>query len=166
MPLPQRILGRDLFWYLEKIGTMRRSKDTLIGRRLAGRDTLIGSNPRTLRKRHGVRIHPRAVEASGRTVRFSDGSELEMGAVIWATGFRNDHSWIEAPIFDERDQLVHRRGVTDSPGLYFLGLTWQYTRGSALVGWVADDAAYIVDQIKTFHTDRSSLAAGEPVATR
>ncbi len=47
-PLPQRILGRDLFWYLEKIGAMRKSTDTRIGRRLAGRDTLIGSNPRIL----------------------------------------------------------------------------------------------------------------------
>jgi putative flavoprotein involved in K+ transport len=42
---------------------------------------------------------------------------------------------------------VHRRGVTDVPGLYFLGLSWQYTRGSALLGFVADDAAYLVDQI-------------------
>jgi putative flavoprotein involved in K+ transport len=165
-PLPQRILGRDLFWYLEKIGAMGRSKDTRIGRRLAGRDTLIGSNPRTLRKRHGVRVHPRAVEGSGRTIRFSDGSELEVGAVIWATGFRNDHSWIDAPIFDDRNHVVHRRGVTDSPGLYFLGLTWQYTRGSALIGWVTDDAAYIANQINTFRTARPKRLADEPVGTR
>jgi putative flavoprotein involved in K+ transport len=162
-PLPQRVLGRDLFWYLEKTAAMRMSTDTRIGRRLAGRDTLIGSNSRTLRKRHGVRLHPRAVDASGRTIRFSDGGELDVGAVIWATGFRNDHSWIDAPIFDDRHRVVHRRGVTDSPGLYFLGLTWQYTRGSALIGWVADDAAYIADQIKSFRTDRSRLAADEPV---
>ena len=165
-PLPQRVLGHDLFWYLEKTGAMRKSTDSRIGRRLEGRDTLIGSNPRTLRKRHGVRLHPRAVEASGRTIRFGDGSELDVGAVIWATGFRNDHSWIDAPIFDDHHRVVHRRGVTDSPGLYFLGLTWQYTRGSALIGWVADDAAYIADQIKTFRTDRPKLAAGEPAATR
>jgi putative flavoprotein involved in K+ transport len=165
-PLPQRILGRDLFWYLEKTGAMRKSTETRIGRRLAGRDALIGSNPRTLRKHHGVRLHPRAVEASGRTVRFRDGSELEVGAVIWATGFRNDHSRIDAPIFDERHRVVHRRGVTDSPGLYFLGLTWQYTRGSALIGWVTDDAAYIADQIKTFHTSRPKLTADEAVGTR
>src|SRR6202008_4469377 len=81
-PLPQRTLGRDLFWYLEKIGAMRKSTDTRVGHRLAGRDTLIGSNPRTLRKRHGVRLHPRAVAASGRTVRFGDGSELAISAVI------------------------------------------------------------------------------------
>jgi len=165
-PLPQRILGRDLFWYLEKIGAMRKSTDTRIGRRLEGRDTLIGSNPRTLRKRHGVRLHPRAVEASGRSVRFSDGSELDVSAVIWATGFRNDHSWIDAPIFDDRHRVVHRRGVTDSPGLYFLGLTWQYTRGSALIGWVAEDAAYIADQIHTFLTARPKRRADEPVGTR
>jgi putative flavoprotein involved in K+ transport len=165
-PLPQRILGRDLFWYLEKTAAMHKSTDTRIGRRLAGRDTLIGSNPRTLHKRHGVRVHKRAVSASGRIVRFGDGAELDVGAVIWATGFRNDHSWIDAPIFDDRRRVVHRRGVTESPGLYFLGLTWQYTRGSALIGWVADDAAYIADQIKTFQTTRPKLAAGEPVGTR
>jgi putative flavoprotein involved in K+ transport len=165
-PFPQRILGRDLFWYLEKTAAMRKSTETRIGRRLAGRETLIGSNPRTLRKRHGVRLHPRAVEASGRTIRFSDGSGLDVTAVIWATGFRNDHSWIDAPIFDDRHRLVHRRGVTDSPGLYFLGLSWQYTRGSALIGWVGDDAAYIADQIKTFHASRPTPTAGEAVGTR
>jgi putative flavoprotein involved in K+ transport len=42
---------------------------------------------------------------------------------------------------------MHRRGVTEVPGLYFLGLTWQYTRGSALLGFVADDAAYLAEQI-------------------
>jgi putative flavoprotein involved in K+ transport len=165
-PLPQRILGRDVFWYLEKIGAMGRSKDTRIGRRLAGRDTLIGSSPRRLRKRHGVRLHPRAVEGSGRTVRFSDGSELDVGVVIWATGFRNDHSWIDAPIFDARQRVVHRRGVSDSPGLYFLGLTWQYTRGSGLIGWVGDDAAYIADQINTFHTSQARLRMAEAVGPR
>jgi putative flavoprotein involved in K+ transport len=163
--LPQRILGRDLFWYLEKTNLIRTSKGSRIGQRLEGRDTLIGSNPRALRKRHGVRLHPRAIEASGRTIRFSDGSEVDVNAVIWATGFRHDHSWIDAPIFDGH-RVVHRRGVTESPGLYLLGLTWQHTRGSALIGWVGDDAAYIADQIKTFHTDRPSHATGQAVGTR
>jgi putative flavoprotein involved in K+ transport len=165
-PLPQRILGRDLFWYLEKTGLIRRSTDTRIGRRLEGRDTLIGSSPGTLRKRHGVRVHPRAIAASGGTIRFSDGSELDAHAVIWATGFRHDHSWIDAPIFDDRHRVVQRRGVTDSPGLYFLGLSWQYTRGSALIGWVGDDAAYIADQIKTFHISQPKLAAAQAACTR
>lgn len=165
-PLPQRILGRDLFWYLERTGLIGKSTDTRIGRRLEGKDTLIGSNPRTLRKRHGVRLHPRAIEASARTIRFSDGSRLDVNAVLWATGFRHDHSWIDAPVFDDQRRVVHRRGVTESPGLYFLGLSWQHTRGSALIGWVGDDAAYIANQIKTFHTSRSTLTAAEAVGTR
>jgi putative flavoprotein involved in K+ transport len=165
-PLPQKILGRDLFWYLEKTGAMRKSKDTRIGQRLAGRDTLIGSNPRALRKRHGVRLHPRVTETSGRTIGFSDGNELDVSTVIWATGFRNNHSWIDAPIFDDRHRVVHRRGVTNIPGLYFLGLTWQHTRGSALIGWVGDDAAYIADQIKTLYAGTPKQTVGEAVGAR
>jgi putative flavoprotein involved in K+ transport len=44
---------------------------------------------------------------------------------------------------------VHQRGVTASPGLYFLGMPWQYTRGSALLGWIKDDAQHIADQVAT-----------------
>ena len=47
--------------------------------------------------------------------------------------------------------LVHRRGVTDLPGLYLLRLSWQYTRGSALLGFVADDAAWLADRVATRH---------------
>ena len=52
---------------------------------------------------------------------------------------------------------MHRRGVTESPGLYFLGLTWQHTRGSALLGWVKDDAEHIAEQISAF--DRGARAS-------
>jgi putative flavoprotein involved in K+ transport len=146
-PLPQRILGRDLFWYLEATGLIRKTTASRIGRRMSGRDTLIGSTPRALRRRHGVELHERAVEASGSTVTFSDGSTLDVGSVIWATGFVLDHSWIDVPVFDDSGRPAHRRGVTDSPGLYFLGLTWQHTRGSALLSWVGDDAEHIAHQI-------------------
>lgn len=157
MPLPQRILGRDLFWYLNATGLIRKTKGSRIGRRMAGRDTLIGSSRRALGTR-GVDIHGRAVDAAGSNVGFSDSTELAVGTIIWATGFRLDHSWIDAPAFDENGQVVHRRGVTESPGLYFLGLTWQHTRGSALLGWVRDDAEYIAQQITAF---RPKSAAAE-----
>ena len=50
---------------------------------------------------------------------------------------------IELPVFDADSRVRHTRGVTDVPGLYFVGLTWQHTRGSALLGWVKEDAEYI-----------------------
>jgi putative flavoprotein involved in K+ transport len=148
-PLPQRILGRDLFWYLEATGLIRKTTASRIGRRMAGRDTLIGSTPRGIRRR-GVRVHGRAVEVEGPAVTFGDGDRLDPAAVIWATGFRTDHSWIDAPVFDDRGRVVHERGVTEAPGLYFLGLSWQHTRGSALIGWVGDDAEFIAGRVDSF----------------
>ncbi|HWM73805.1 MAG TPA: FAD-dependent oxidoreductase, partial [Nocardioides sp.] len=165
-PLPQRILGRDLFWYLDATGLIRKTTASRIGRRMEGRDTLIGSSPRGIRRRHGVRLHGRAIDAVGASVAFGDGTKLDVGAVIWATGFRVDHSWVDVPVFDGAGRLVHRRGVTDSPGLYFLGLTWQHTRGSALLGWVKDDAEYIAERISTtgghFPTEIEGLPEAQP----
>jgi putative flavoprotein involved in K+ transport len=146
-PLPQRVLGRDLFWWLTKTRVLDKTVDSRLGRKLRTRDTLIGSSPRDLRKRYGVELRPRVVDAAGRTVRFADGGELEVDAVVWATGYRSDHSWIKLPVFEEDGRLRHRRGVTGVPGLFFLGLTWQHTRGSALIGWVKDDAEYIAARI-------------------
>jgi putative flavoprotein involved in K+ transport len=150
LPLPQRVLGRDLFWLLETTGLMAKTKESRIGRRAQGRDTLVGSSPRALRRRHGVQLHPRVIDASGTEVTFSDGTRLTVRSVIWATGFKLDFSWIDLPVFDEQGQVVHQRGVTPCPGFYFLGLTWQHTRGSALLGWVKDDAEYIARQIDAF----------------
>ena len=146
-PLPQRVLGRDLFWWLTKLGVLEKTVDSRIGRRARDRDTLIGSSSRELKRRYGVGLKPRVVSASGRTLGFADGTELEVDAVIWATGYRPDHSWIEAAGKDSEGSVRHRRGVTDVPGLYFLGLSWQYTRGSALLGWVKNDAEFIAAQI-------------------
>ena len=146
-PLPQRVLGRDLFWWLTKARILDVTVESRLGRRLSTRDTLIGSSPGELEERYGVELKPRTVGAGGSTVRFEDDSELELDAVVWATGYRPDYSWIDLPVFDDDGGLHHRRGVTDVPGLYFLGLTWQHTRGSALIGWVEDDAAFIAGRI-------------------
>jgi putative flavoprotein involved in K+ transport len=146
-PLPQRLLGRDLFWWLTKTGVINKTVESRIGRRLRHRDTLIGSSPRELKRRYGVELKPRVVGATGRTIRFADGSELDVDAVVWATGYRSDYSWIEPPVLDPNGSAQHRRGVTDVAGLYFLGLTWQHTRGSALIGWIKDDAEFIATQI-------------------
>jgi putative flavoprotein involved in K+ transport len=170
-PLPQRLVGRDLFWWLTKARILDKSVETRLGQRLSTRETLIGSSPRELKRRYGVELKPRAVEADGRRVRFEDGSELEVDAVIWATGYRPDYSWIKLPLFDDNGRLRHRRGVTDVPGLYFLGLTWQHTRGSALIGWVRDDAELIAERIAAYQASkapaaREKVGAGTPSQAR
>jgi putative flavoprotein involved in K+ transport len=175
-PLPQRILGRDLFWYLDATGLIRKTTASRIGKLMRKReDTLIGSNPRRARRRHGIELHGRAVAAAGSTVSFADGAELDVRGVVWATGFRVDHSWIDIPVVDENGRAVHERGVTTSPGLYFLGQLWQHTRGSALLGWVKDDAAYIAERVAalrpsaadaaTVTTNIGTSAAAAPAST-
>jgi putative flavoprotein involved in K+ transport len=145
--LPQRRAGQDLFWWLTRLGLMRVTVDSRLGRRASRREFVIGTNRRRL-ERAGVRFRPRLVDAEGRTVRFADHSLLEdVGVVVWATGYRSDYAWIHIPGVVREGHVVHRRGVTEVPGLYFLGLSWQHTRGSALLGFVNDDAAYLADHI-------------------
>ena len=159
--LPQRPLGRDIWWWLTATRLARVPVSSRLGQRLSQRDVVIGGGLRELR-RHGVGIRPRVTDASGRTITFEDGESADYDGVVWATGFRIDHSWIEVPeVKDERDQVRHVRGVTDSPGLYLLGMTWQYTRTSALLGWVGDDATFLADQIEA---TRRAPARSETVA--
>ena len=98
--------------------------------------------------------------ADGRTVRFTDDTTLDVGIVIWATGYRSDYSWIDIPGVIGDGKVIHLRGVTQVPGLYFLGLSWQHTRGSALLGFVHDDAAHLARLITT------RAQAAQPAAQR
>jgi putative flavoprotein involved in K+ transport len=149
--LPQRLAGRDLFWWLTRLGLLRVTVTSRPGRRMSRRDFVIGTNRRRV-ERAGVRFRPRLVDAQGRTVRFADHSLLEdVGVVVWATGYRPNHDWIHIPGVVREGHVVHRRGVTEVPGLYFLGLSWQHTRGSALLGFVHEDATYLADRIQADH---------------
>ena len=141
--LPQRLLGRDLFWWLTRLGLMRVTAGSRLGRRMQTRgEFLIGTSRRGL-QRAGVRFRPRLVDAAGRHGPVRRRHERRVAVVVWATGYRPDYSWIEVPGVLRDGRVVHARGVTEVPGLYFLGLPWQHTRGSALLGFVADDAAHV-----------------------
>ena len=82
----------------------------------------------------------------------SEHTRLDLAAagitsVIWCIGFKPDFGWVDAPVFNGRGQPVHHRGVTQQPGLYFLGLPWLHTRGSGRFSGVARDALYLAEQI-------------------
>ena len=72
-----------------------------------------------------------------------------INSIVWATGFRFDFSWVKIPVFDENGEPIHRRGVTASPGIYFLGLKWLYKLKSAFlsIAGPAEDAAYLAEVI-------------------
>ncbi|RZL09576.1 MAG: MSMEG_0569 family flavin-dependent oxidoreductase [Rubrivivax sp.] len=70
-----------------------------------------------------------------------------IAAVVWCIGFLPDFRWVQVPVFDGRGQPSHRRGITQHPGLYFLGLPWLHTWGSGRFSGVARDALYLAEQI-------------------
>jgi putative flavoprotein involved in K+ transport len=146
--VPQRPLGRDIWWWASALRLDRVTVDSRLGRRLAGRDQNVGAGPKQLARRHGVTVRPRVDAAAGPSVSFADGAHAEYDAVVWATGFATDDSWVDVPdATDERGRLRQTRGITPAPGLYTLGRIWQHTRGSALLGWVGNDAAFLAEQI-------------------
>jgi putative flavoprotein involved in K+ transport len=65
----------------------------------------------------------------------------EIGAIVWATGFRPDLSWLAVPVFDRRGMVVHDGGVTAAQGLYVLGMPFLRRRKSSLIDGAAADAA-------------------------
>ena len=96
----------------------------------------------------GVRQVPRTVGIEdGRPV-LEDGRVLDVSNVIWCTGFREEFPWIDLPIFDENERPLHERGVVvGEPGLYFVGLLFQYAGTSDVLPGVGRDAEYIAKHI-------------------
>lgn len=77
-----------------------------------------------------------------------DLAQADITSVVWSTGFRRDHRWIEAPVFDGRGYPMHWRGATSVPGLYFLGLPWQHSWGSGRFEAVGRDAEFLANHIE------------------
>jgi putative flavoprotein involved in K+ transport len=126
--------------------------DTRLGRKMseAHRDRgapLVRLKPKDLAAA-GVERVPRVEGVVDGKPQLSDGRVLDVAAVVWATGYCLDFAWIDLPIFDDGGYPVHHRGVVDAaPGLYFLGLPFQYTPTSEHVGGVGKDAAYVAEHI-------------------
>jgi putative flavoprotein involved in K+ transport len=68
-------------------------------------------------------------------------------SIIWATGFELDFGWLKLDAFDEKGRPAHDRGVSNVPGLYFLGLAWLARRASPFIWGVWHDASYLADHI-------------------
>jgi putative flavoprotein involved in K+ transport len=93
---------------------------------------------RTLRADPGCAVSP---------VRHLKADTAGIGSVIWSTGYGCDFGWIDLPVFDGRGEPLHREGIADVPGLYFLGLQWLSRMNSSFLVGVAEDAARLADHI-------------------
>ncbi len=95
-----------------------------------------------------------------------DGRVLDAANVIWCTGFHPGFSWIDLPVFDEREQPVHERGiVARPPGLYFVGLHFLYALSSTMIHGVGRDADRIAGAIAARRVKRVVRERAEGVLT-
>ncbi|MDP9069195.1 MAG: NAD(P)/FAD-dependent oxidoreductase [Actinomycetota bacterium] len=144
--LPQRLLGRDIFYWLDKMSVLSVPAEAPRVRWVRRHEPVVAATFRSLRRK-GVRVVGRAIGAAGATITFEGGHQERPAAVVWCTGFRSEFSWVDLPVFDHAGHPAQEAGITALPGLYFLGVPWQRVTGSALIGWVGKDAAILADHI-------------------
>jgi putative flavoprotein involved in K+ transport len=141
-----------------------------IGRRAIAKagshgDMLVRVKPKQLAAAGITRVG-KTVAARGGQPFLEDGTVLEgIANVIWCIGFRHDLSWIDLAIFGEDGRPMHERGVvTAEPGLYFVGLPFQFALGSDVIPGVSRDARWVVKQLlrrskQVATTDAMTVAA-------
>ncbi|TNC04919.1 FAD-dependent oxidoreductase [Methylobacterium terricola] len=78
-----------------------------------------------------------------------DLAQAGISAIIWATGYTSDFTWLEVDAFDEQGRPDHQRGISREPGIYFLGLPWLSGRASSFIWGVWHDARHLADHIAT-----------------
>lgn len=99
-------------------------------------------------RRAGVEWLPRTAGTAGGRPCMEDGRTVDVANVVWATGYRPDFAWVDLPVVGDDGLPRHDRGVVESqPGLYVIGLPFQYSLSSALVMGVGRDAAHLADVI-------------------
>lgn len=148
--MPLKIGTKSIFWWFDKLGILKASYESWIGRKLRENgDPIFGFELKTAIKQGQIIQKSRSVYGEGSIIQFQDKSTLKVQNIIWATGFVSEYSWLNIDgVLDDQGRPKHTRGKTQIPGLYFLGLPWQFRRGSALFQGVGYDAHYLAELIK------------------
>ena len=147
--LPQVFLGKTLWWWFTLIGFLSYSKYSWIGRRInSSVQPVIGTDVKEILSRKNVITVGRTKDALNEEIVFEKDTITSIKNIVWATGYRPNFKWIEGLELDEDNYPKNYRGVSNIDGLYFIGLPWMFTRGSATLGGVSKDANYLANIIQ------------------
>ncbi|WP_422090582.1 flavin-containing monooxygenase [Tenacibaculum ovolyticum] len=146
--LPQQFLGKTLWWWFTIIGFLSYSKYSWIGKRISSSlQPVIGTDVKEILSRKNVVSQGRTKDALNNDIFFEESKVSSIKNIIWATGYRPNFKWIEGLELDGNSYPKNYRGISNIEGLYFIGLPWMFTRGSATLGGVSKDASYLADII-------------------
>jgi putative flavoprotein involved in K+ transport len=142
------LYSRPSWWLATRLITVK----TPIGRRMNMQLRSKGTPLVRIREQDfaaaGITRVPRVEGAEAGKPRLEGGRQLDVRNVVWCTGFKHDYGWIKRPAAAGGQMPTHERGVVPSePGLYFIGLPFQFGHNSALIDGVGRDAEYIVGHI-------------------
>src|SRR5436190_1968016 len=160
--------GRVLFPLLWWVWTHVLTYGTPVGRKAlpkieAGRQPLIRVKSRHLADA-GVQLVPRTVGARDGLPEVQDGRTIPAHTIVWATGYRRTHEWIDLPVVDEHGDIAcdHDGVAASEPGLFRVGREFLHAFNSHTVGGVGRDAERIAERIAALHRNRRS--DGDPDA--
>ena len=114
---------------------------------LAEADAYVEANGLDLPLEEDAKIIGADPECLTNPIRSINLAERGIKTVIWATGYVQDFSWLQADAFDDQGKPDHNRGVAKADGIYFLGLPWLSMRGSSFIWGVWEDAKYLASHI-------------------
>ncbi|MGG3573991.1 NAD(P)/FAD-dependent oxidoreductase [Bacillus gobiensis] len=148
--LPLRFLGKSTFHWLDFLGLLYVGINTKKGKWFSKQsDPIFGYELKKLIKENKIDVKPRVIKIEGNQAVFEDNSISSFENIIWSTGFISDYDWIDINGALKNGKPVHERGKSPVKGLFFIGLPWQYQRGSALICGVGKDAEFLIEHIKT-----------------
>ncbi len=140
-----------LISFLFHTGLIHASKYSLAGKKLHAKpEPVMSSNFKQVLNNPNVKIVGATLTASAESIKCEKGTLQDVANIIWATGFQPDYDWLRVPVLDENGVPQQMRGVTQSAGLYFLGLPWMHSRSSGLLGGVSRDAAFLSKEIEKY----------------
>ncbi|MEH6537594.1 MAG: NAD(P)/FAD-dependent oxidoreductase [Psychroserpens sp.] len=146
--IPNKILGKTLWWWFTLTGFLSYNKYSWIGKKISSfTQPIIGTDVNEILSRENVISAGRTKDALNDEIIFEKEKISTIKNVIWATGYRPNFKWIEGLELDADSYPNNYRGVCNIEGLYFIGLPWMYTRGSATLGGVSKDASYLANII-------------------
>lgn len=148
--VPNRVLGKDVFWWLNTLGILSAHHDSRVAAIIRKRDPIpvASANNQVLAQR-GVAIRARAIDADPTGLIFQDQRHQAVQAVIWCNGYREDTGWIQLPGAEAFGAAIGHEGRTSQPGFFLMGRKWLSCRASELVVGANDDAARVVGYVRT-----------------
>ena len=147
--IPQQFLGKTLWWWFTLIGFLSYNKYSWIGKKISTfPQPIIGTDVKEILSRKNVIPSGRTKDALQNEIIFEKNTVSTIKNIVWATGYRPNFKWIEGLELDGNSYPKNHRGVSNIEGLFFIGLPWMYTRGSATLGGVSKDASYLANIIR------------------